>query len=310
MISPVLDVRRLQYFLAVAETLHFRKAAEQLNVAQPALSQQIRRLEADLGCQLLTRNRRGVALTPAGQALRESGHRVLVQLSHAEDAARRTAAQQVALLRIGFLNPAAFAVVPRLLQRLRDEHPDLFVVLREGASAQLLEEVRLGQLDVAFVRGPVTHPGVRIDVLRREPLVAVLPSNHRLARRKRVPLHELAEESFLGFRREAAPSLHDAITRLCMDAGFAPAFVLEASEWYTIVSLVAAGLGVAILPESIAAFSHRDAVYRPIAGAPREVELVVAHAAGTPSPALKACLRIAGELTIGVPRNGAPFLHA
>lgn len=299
MISPVLDVRRLQYFLAVAETLHFRKAAEQLNVAQPALSQQIRRLEEDLGCPLLTRNRRGVALTPAGQALLESGRRALVQLAHAEDAARRTAAQQVALLRIGFLNPAAFAVVPQLLQRMRDEHPEVFLVLREGASAQLLEEVRLGQLDVAFVRGPVTHPGVRIEVLRREPLIAVLPSKHRLARRKRVPLAELAEEPFIGFRRDAAPSLHDAITRLCMDAGFAPAFVMEASEWYTIVSLVAAGLGVAILPESIAAFTHRDAVYRPIAGARREVELVVAHAAGAPNAALEAILRIVADLTGG-----------
>ncbi|HEX6099761.1 MAG TPA: LysR family transcriptional regulator [Thermoanaerobaculia bacterium] len=296
MISPVLDVRRLQYFLAVAETLHFRKAAERLHVAQPALSQQIRRLEEDLGCQLLTRNRRGVALTPAGQALLESGRRALVQLTHAEDAARRTAANQVALLRIGFLNPAAFAVVPPLVLRLRAERPDVFLALREGASAQLLEEVRLGQLDVAFVRGPVTHPGVRIDVLRREPLIAVLPAKHPLARRKRVPLAELADEPFIGFRRDAAPSLHDAITRLCMDAGFAPAFVTEASEWYTIVSLVAAGLGVAILPESIAAFSHRDAVYRPIAGPCREVELVMAQGPGKPGAALEACLRIVGEL--------------
>ncbi len=297
MISPVLDVRRLQYFLAVAETLHFRRAAEQLNVAQPALSQQIRRLEEDLGCRLLTRNRRGVELTPAGQALRESGRRALVQMAHAEDAARRTAANQVALLRIGFLNPAAFAVVPELLRRLRAEHPEVFVVLREGASAALLEEVRLGQLDVAFVRGPVTHAGVRIDVLRREPLVIVLPKKHALARHRRVPLAGLADEPFVGFPRDAAPSLYDAITRLCTDAGFAPSFAIEASEWYTIVSLVAAGLGVAILPESIAAFQHRDAVYRPIAGAPREVELVAARAPGTPGAALDACLHIVSELT-------------
>ena len=291
----MLDVRRLQYFIAVAETLHFRKAAERLNVAQPALSQQIRRLEEDLGCELLTRNRRGVALTPAGQALLESGRRALVQMAHAEEAARRTAANQVALLRIGFVNPAAFAMVPRLLQRLREEHPDLFVVLREGASAALLEDVRLGQLDAAFVRGPVTHPGVRIDVLRREPLIAVLPATHRLARSRRVPLSSLADEPFIGFRRAAAPSLHDAITRMCMDAGFAPAFATEANEWYTIVSLVANGLGVAILPESITAFAHRDAVYRPIAGARREVELVVGHAA--PSAPLAACLAIVSELT-------------
>lgn len=291
----MLDVRRLQYFVAVAETLHFRKAAERLNVAQPALSQQIRRLEQDLGCELLTRNRRGVALTPAGRALLESGRRALVQMAHAEDAARRTAANQLALLRIGFLNPPAFAVVPPLLRRLREEHPALFVVLREGGSAALLEEVRLGQLDVAFARGPITHPGVRIDVLRREPLIAVLPAAHRLARRRQVPLAELADEPFVGFRREAAPPLHDAIMRMCTDAGFAPVFATEANEWYTIVSLVAAGVGVAVLPESITAFAHRGAVYRPIAGARREVELVVAH--GAPSAPLAACLRIVSELT-------------
>ena len=132
--------------------------------------------------------------------------------------------------------------------------------------------------------------------MRREPLIAVLPAKHPLARRKRVPLAKLADEPFVGFRRDAAPSLHDAIARLCMDAGFAASFAMEASEWYTIVSLVAAGLGVAILPESIATFTHRDAVYRPIAGAPREVELVVAHAPGTPNAALEACLRIVREL--------------
>ena len=120
----MLDVRRLAYFIAVAETLHFRKAAERLHVAQPALSQQIRKLEEDLGCQLLKRNRRGVELTSAGQALLETGRRALVQMSHAEEAARRTAANQAAVLRIGFLNPAAFAIVPEVLQRLRSEHRD------------------------------------------------------------------------------------------------------------------------------------------------------------------------------------------
>jgi DNA-binding transcriptional LysR family regulator len=298
-ISPLLDVRRLAYFIAVAETLHFRKAAERLRIAQPALSQQIRRLEEDLGCELLKRDRRRVELTPAGQALLETGRRALVQMHHAEEAARRTAANQLSLLRIGFVNPAAFAVVPFVLQRLRTEHPEVFVVVREGATAPLLEEVRLGQLDIAFVRGPVNAPGVRIDVLRREPLIAVLPSTHRLARRRRVALPELANEPFIGFRREAAPSLHDAITGMCMDAGFAPSFAFEGGEWYTIVSLVAAGIGVAILPETITTFAHAGAVYRRIAGRPREVELVMSRAPAPPGPALAACLRIVNDVMRG-----------
>ncbi|TQF14957.1 LysR family transcriptional regulator [Myxococcus llanfairpwllgwyngyllgogerychwyrndrobwllllantysiliogogogochensis] len=297
MISPTLDARRLTCFIAVAETLHFRKAAERLRLAQPALSQQIRRLEEELGCQLLKRDRRRVELTPAGRTLLEAGRRALVHLSHAAEAAQRTSREQQSLLRVGFVNPAAFALVPDVLRGLRAEHPDVHLMLREADSVTLLEEVRLGQLDVAFVRGPVIAPGVRVDTLRREPLVLVLPSRHRLARRARVPLEQLADEPFIGFARDTAPSLHDAMMGMCLEAGFTPTFVTEAVEWFTMVSLVAAGLGCAILPESVRTFSREGAVYRAVAGAPRHVDLVIARAPTPPGPALKACLRIVSRMT-------------
>jgi len=296
-ISPILDARRLTCFIAVAETLHFRKAAERLRLAQPALSRQIQRLEADLGCQLLRRDRRRVELTPAGLALLDAGRRALVHLTHAAEAAQRTASGQVALLRVGFLSPAAFAIVPEVLRRLRLEHPDVYLVLREGDSVTLLEEVRLGLLDVAFVRGPITAPGVRIDTLRREPLVLVLPSSHRLARRTQVSLSQLADEPFIGFPRDTAPSLHDAITGMCMEAGFTPSFVTEAGEWYTIVSLVAAGIGLAILPESIRTFARQGAVYRPMSGVQRHVDLAIARRPVPPGAALRACLQIVSQVT-------------
>jgi DNA-binding transcriptional LysR family regulator len=291
----MLDARRLSYFIAVAETLHFRKAAERLHIAQPALSQQVRRLEEDLGCRLLRRDRRRVELTAAGLALLESGRRALAQMARAGEAAKRAAASQGVMLRVGCLSPAAFAVVPDVLRRLRHEHPSVDVALREADTITLLEDVRLGLIDVAFVRGPITWPGVRIDTLRREPLVVVLPSHHRLAKRTRVPLAALADEPFIGFPRDTAPSLHDAITSLCLDTGFTPSFVTEASEWYTIVSLVAAETGIALLPASVRAFRNRGAVYRPIAGRQRHVELVVARRHGPPNPALRACLQIVGN---------------
>jgi DNA-binding transcriptional LysR family regulator len=300
MISARMDARRLEYFVAVAETLHFRRAAEQLRVAQPALSRQIRRLEADLGCRLLRRDRRGVELTPAGLALLDVGRRALVQMAYAGEAARRTAASQVALLRVGFLSPAAYVVVPAVLHALRQAHPDVYLVLREADSVTLLEELRLGQLDVAFVRGPITWPGVRIDTLLREPLVVALPSGHRLCRRTRVPLAELLDEPFVGFPRATAPALHDAITGLCLAAGFTPAFVAEASEWTTIVSLVAAGMGLTILPDSIRTFTRRGVVYRPIAGRPPHVDLAIGRGHVPPGRALQACLRIVSQVT-GVP---------
>lgn len=297
MISPILDVRRLSYFVAVAETLHFRKAAERLRIAQPALSLQIRRLEEDLGCQLLQRDRRRVELTPAGLALLDVGRRALGQMAHAAEAARRTAANQSSLLRIGFLSPAAFAVVPDLLRRVRLAHPGIHVALREGDSVTLLEEVRLGILDIAFVRGPVTWQGVRIDTLSREPLVLVLPSGHRLARRARVPLAQVADEPFIGFPRDTAPSLHDAITGMCEESGFSPNFVADATEWYTIVSLVAAEIGVTLLPKSIRTFQRRGAVYRSVAGQQRHVELAVVRRHGPPTAASRACLQILAKMT-------------
>ncbi|MCE9666417.1 LysR family transcriptional regulator [Myxococcus stipitatus] len=292
-----MDARRLTCFIAVAETLHFRKAAERLRLAQPALSQHIRRLEEELGCQLLRRDRRRVELTPAGRALLEAGRRALVSLDQAAEAARRTAAGQVAPLRVGFLSPASFSLVPQVLRRLRAEHPEVHLLLREADSTALLEEVRLGGLDVAFVRGPVTAPGVLLEPLRREPLVVVLPADHRLARRTRVPLSELARLEFIGFPRESAPSLHDAVTGMCLEAGFSPAFVTEAGDWYTIVSLVAAGLGCAILPESVSTFHREGAVYRALQGSSRHVELVMARGPTPPGPALQACLRIVSGLT-------------
>ncbi|XXF76332.1 LysR family transcriptional regulator [Myxococcaceae bacterium GXIMD 01537] len=295
--SLPLDSRRLTYFIAVAELLHFRKAAERLHLAQPALSQQIRRLEEELGCQLLKRDRRRVELTPAGVALLDTGRRALVQMSHAAEAAQRTAANQVALLRVGFLSPAAFALVPDVLRRLRLAHPYIHLVLREADSVTLLEEVRQGQLDVAFVRGPIPTPGVRVDTLYEEPLVVVLPSGHRFARRARVPLAALADESFIGYPRDPVPPLHDAMMEMCGAAGFTPSFVTEATEWYTIVSLVAAGIGLAILPESVRTFTRRGVVYRPFAGEQRHVALTIARSLAPPGPALRACLHIVSQVT-------------
>ena len=288
----MLDGRRLTYFLTVAELLHFRKAAERLHIAQPALSQQIRRLEDELDCRLFRRDRRRVELTPAGQALLDTGRRALAHLASATEAVRHAADRQNAILRIGFVSPASFAVVPDVLRRLRRAHPNIYLVLREGDTSTLLDEVRHGVLDVAYVRGPVTASGVRIETLRRESLAVVLPSGHRLARRVRVPVRELSREDFIGFPRASAPSLHDAITGLCLDAGFAPCFVTEATEWHTIVSLVAAGLGVAVLPESVRTFSRRGAVYRSLAGKPPQVDLVMATRPEVPTEPLRQCLEI------------------
>lgn len=293
----MLDVRRLSYFVALPRPC--TSARRPSGFASRSLRSASRfygwkKISAASSCGAIADES---SSHPPGLALLETGRPALLQMVHAGEAARRTAASHASLLRIGFLSPAAFAVVPDVLRRLRLAHPAVFLVLREGDSVTLLEEVRLGLLDIAFVRGPITWPGVRIDTLSREPLVMVLPSGHRLARGTRVPLAQVADEPFIGFPRDTAPSLHDAITGMCQEAGFTPTFVTEASEWYTMVSLVAAGIGLTLLPKSIRTFQRRGAVYRSVAGHQRHVEVAVARRHGPPGAALRACLQTVAQVT-------------
>lgn len=246
-----MEIRQLRYFVAVAEEKNFRRAAERLHVAQPALSQQIRKLEHQLRTPLLERTTRRVELTDAGSVLLETGRRVLAEAEHAETAVRHTALGEIGTLRIGFVSSAALTIVPGIVHALRAERPGLTVELTELTTDRQLAAIDDGSLDVGIAREVGAPAGLNVDELVREPLLAAFPHNHPLGHRESVRLSELADEDFIVFPRGQVSRLYDHIAALCHHAGFRMRATQQAVQFPTILGLVAAGTGIAVVPESL-----------------------------------------------------------
>ena len=281
----VLNLESVRRFVVVAEECHFGRAAERLHIAQPPLSQAIRQLEFDLGVELLARTTRQVALTPAGELYLERARAILASADAASDAAVRVAAGELGRVAIGFTGSATYDLLPSLARVLRAEFPGLWLdlkceLLTPDQVAGLLDKT----LDLGFLRPPVRHPDIELRVLRREPLMAVLPAEHPLAARPSVRLAELRDEPFVTYPSRRRSVVHDAVLDACAEAGFVPAKVQEVRETATLVSLVAAGLGVALVPASVQHLRITGASYRPLTGASTEVELALATRAGDTSP--------------------------
>ena len=248
-----MELRHLRYFVAVAEELHFRRAAERLYVAQPAVSEQIRKLEAELGVRLFDRTHRSVALTESGAALLVEARRVLHQAEIAQRAARGAHASAGTKLRIGYLPDALPASVPRALQKLASEAPRVEVVLQTGATHQLIESVRDERLDAVVVGLPAPAKGLHVTSLGDQSLVAAIPAGSPKAFEPELTLERLAPERLVMLPRDCNPALHDAVVALSRDAGLSPVYV-EAPEprVEAVLLAVAAGGGAALLPASVA----------------------------------------------------------
>lgn len=294
MIRPAdqIELRHLRYFVAVAEHGGFRRAAERLHVSQPPLSQQIAQLEQRLGVALLTRSRRGATLTAAGETFLRDARMLLAELDRAVAAARRAGSGTTGLVRLGFVGSAAYPLVPDIVRAFRAARPEVEVRLRELSTAEQLEALAAGALDVGFARTPLDDLAVEIEPIATEPILAALPEGHPLAQRSAVRLRDLAAEPFVMFPRAQAPGFFDHLVNLVAATGIAPRIVQEAREMQTIVGLVASGLGVTLVPASVAALALRGAVYRPLYGDP-QTELAVLRPRGTPEPAVAAFLAVA-----------------
>lgn len=273
--------------------LHFSRAAERLGIAQPTLSQQIRRLEAGLGVRLLTRSRRRVALTPAGAAFLREARETLACAERAARTARRTAAGELGELVLGFVGSATDELLPRVLPALRARHPDLRLVLREMTSAEQLAALERGELDLGLLRPPSPPvPGLRTRLAVREPLVAAVPSGHPPARRDRITPADLRGEPFVLFPREKGQWLHDLITGYCRGSGGVyPEVAQEAVMTQTITALVAAGTGVSLVPSSQRLLARPGVAFRPLAGAPL-VDLAAVWPEARHTPACAAALDV------------------
>ena len=258
-----MELRDLRSFLAVAHHRNFSRAAEQLHVSQPALSEQIRKLEDELGTPLFDRTSRGATLTDAGDAFLPQARAVLAAADAAAESVRMVAHGLAGTLTLGFIDSAAVGILPPLIRRFTARYPELKLRLRELSTRQQLEAVAEGEIDVGIVGGPVWNPALAGRLVATESLLLALPAEHRLAGETAVRLADLRDEGFITYPVDRHAGLYEETLRLCHGAGFEPKIVQEANEIYTICGMVAAGLGVAIVPESAGAIAPDGVVYRP-----------------------------------------------
>jgi DNA-binding transcriptional LysR family regulator len=256
----------LRYFLAVAEESHLTKAAARLGIRQPPLSQQIRVLEQELGVTLFHRLPRGMELTESGRALQDDARNFEAQVDEAVEGVRRVSQGEAGRLTVGFTGSAAFhPFVPSVIRRFRETAPNVRLVLEESSTGELMEAVGAGRVDVAFIRGPYgLGPGVVVETVLEEPMLAAFPADHPTVKgrpRKRIALSELADESLILYRRHSGPGLYDAIIAACGAAGFSPRVAQEAPRMLSTLSLVAAGLGVSLVPASLRRVNIEGVVY-------------------------------------------------
>ncbi|WP_102225722.1 LysR family transcriptional regulator [Acidimangrovimonas sediminis] len=264
-----MDLRHLRYFLAVAEELNFRRAAEKLGMAQPPLSSQIHDLEDEIGVPLFRRVPKGAELTEAGAAFLSAVPAVFDRLEAAVRIAQRGGRGEVGQLRVGYTGSASFnQIVPRSLREFRRAYPNVELSLEELNSTQLLEQLGRQRLDAAFIRpgDGAPMPGVDVMALDEEPMMVVVPAAHRLAARYAVELAELRDEEFIMFSRALGPGLYDSVVEGCRRAGFEPKVTQVAPQITSIANLVAVELGVSLVPAQVASRSIPGIAFLPIAG--------------------------------------------
>jgi DNA-binding transcriptional LysR family regulator len=293
-----LELRHLRYFVAVAEELHFHRAATRLHISQPPLSQQIRALERELGVTLLARNRRRVALTAAGAGFLEDARAILASVDRAAEHARAIARGSQGKLSIGFVGSAMFSpTLPDMLREFRAGHPGVDLVLRELPTSAQLTALVAGELDVGVIRGPIEldelDGQLELMTIQRERLIAAVPADHRLAARRRVRAEELRGESFVILARREAPGLYAGLAAAMREAGGLPEDVLEVAEMQTIISLVAGGFGVSLVPASVGQVDRSGVAFRPFSGPMPTIELAVAWRRGAGTPVREEFLSVA-----------------
>jgi DNA-binding transcriptional LysR family regulator len=281
-----IDLRHLRYFLAVAEELHFGRAAERLHMAQPPLSQQIRRLEEEIGHPLLLRTSRSVKLTPAGKALMDRARRTLHKVDEDLEAVRSIARGEVGVLKVGFVGSAMLTSLPAILGKYRRMYSRVQLHLNEFHTSQLIDALREGSADVALARdaGPAAED-LHVEPAFVEPFIAVVPKRHPLASRRSIPIARLKDEPFVFFPRTAGNYAWENTINIL---GFHPNIVQEAPQWLTVVRLVGAGLGVTIAPASVEAIVGPDVVCRKLSGATGTTSIDLVYRLKESSPLVNA----------------------
>ncbi|MBB6578918.1 DNA-binding transcriptional LysR family regulator [Comamonas odontotermitis] len=261
-----MDLRQLRHFVTLAQTLNYRQAAEQLHMSQPPLSQSIRKLEDDLGVQLFERDRRGTVLSTAGVAALESAKLALYHARQVKAVSQATASGEIGRLHIGFIGSATFSLIPQLVQAFRAAYPAIDLVLTESTTREICAHVASGDFDAGLLRYPVTQ-ATDLDIAMVEPdrLIAALPAGNPLLIKDELRLIDLAHEPFVNYRPSEVPGQHALVVLACQNAGFLPQIKQHAVQAQTLVSLVGAGLGVALVPAVVAKAATPGVVFRELA---------------------------------------------
>lgn len=269
--------RQLQSFIALAEELHFGRAAKRVNLSQPALSLQVQGIEEELQVKLFARDRRKTELTQAGEVFLPEARDVLRRTEQAITTVRRAALGQVGTLRIGFISTAAAIITPKLVKQFRAKYSHVDIELRNVLTRDQVTQLQERKIDVGFLRVPLSVPAdIRTRVIHREPFVLLLPADHPLAQLKDLQLADCHSVDFVMYTRKMAPGFHDVIMNILHRNGLTPHVVQEASEMYTLISLVAAGMGIAIAPASIALHLVDNVVVRQLPSGEATSEIAIA----------------------------------
>ncbi len=289
-----MELRHLRYFIAVAEELHFTRAAERLHISPPALTEQIQGLERELGVRLLIRSRRAVSLTDAGTRFLEEARTTLRQAEHAELVARRAGRGEVGEVEIGYVSSASCTgLLAKAISAYRRTHPMVSINISKTVTSRQLEQLLEGRLDIAFLRPPARYPvGISSVLIARQPVMLVVPTEHAFAQGSGpLPAAQLKGEAFIAPVFEMEIGIYQHTAEIGRRGGFAPRMAARAPDFFTIVTMVAAGFGIAVVPQCCTCIQIPGVVYRSLTPETRPAELAVAFRRDERAPAVKAFIQ-------------------
>ncbi|MBD1382964.1 LysR family transcriptional regulator [Metabacillus arenae] len=287
-----MDLRHLKYFVTVADELHFGRAAKKLRIAQPPLSQQIKSLESELGVLLLHRTKRQVTLTEAGEVFYKRATKILKEVSQAKEEVRRIHNGEIGQLIIGFAGLVTFDLLPLVLRSFQAAFPNVEIVLHHLTTTEQITLLHQHDIDVGILIPPIDNNDIELKIIKEEPFVVALRKDHPHEFTSPIDISKLASENFIMPPRSAGLGYYDSIISLCHQAGFSPFTTQEAKELQTVVSLVASGIGVAILPSSIQYLKNDSVSYVSIQNCPNSIKTAIAYHKDNKSPVLGSFLNL------------------